>query len=210
MHGFQKNKFFFLAWTLVSYSQETVPYYWCFHFYGELDRAMSNVEGYRKETTYRACRSCSDVINFFRESWGVENCVGCDSYRRVGTCQEIRSGKKFFEVREFNFDNSGKVAFWRRVKENWNNWNTTDLIPVNTGKKYFGFYWSQLCWWNLKSDQAMSGQQSAPTKKLTVITFTSDSVIWSHSTGQEIPIWQLSINHNMDVQYQRCMHDCES
>ena len=39
-----------------------------FHFYGELDRGMLNVECSRKETPYRACRSCSDVMNFFRES----------------------------------------------------------------------------------------------------------------------------------------------
>ena len=37
------------------------------HFYGEVDRGMLNVEGSRKEPPYRACRSCSDVMNFFRE-----------------------------------------------------------------------------------------------------------------------------------------------
>ena len=66
----QNKSSFFVLYTLVSYSQEMVPYYWC-HFYGELDREMLNVEGSRTDTTCRTCTSCQLKLGLFSRKASV-------------------------------------------------------------------------------------------------------------------------------------------
>ena len=48
----------------------------------------------------------------------------------------------------------------------------------------------------------ITGQHRTLKKHVTLISSTSEPAIQSCDTGQWIPITRLSIDHNMDVQYQ--------